>query len=199
MAVRPSALLRKLSRMLAVLNQFQKEFARLVIRFSWIPHIAHLLNAGTTDEDAPSQLLTFLHGLRHSCPHEDLLNVVAYLEKITAAFTPSLFEHVKQPLLPRTTNALELFIGRIKKSRRHITGRKNTQAFMLRAGSFVAMLFGLPQTNNWVEAFSRVTPAEVHHSLILLRQTDKRSKCWHVRRDFIVYLTALEQHWVPHE
>jgi hypothetical protein len=199
MAVRPSALLRKLSRMLSVLPQFQKEFERLVLLFSWIHHIAHLLNAGTTDEDAQSQLLTFVHGLRQSCPHEDLLNVVAYLEKITEAFTPYLFEYIKQPLLPRTNNDLELFIGRIKKSRRHITGRKNTQTFILREGSFVAILFGLPPTNNWVEAFSKVTPDEFHHLLNLLRQTDKRRKCWHVRRDLIVYLTALEQHWVPHE
>lgn len=199
MAVRPSALLRKLSRMLSVLHQFQKEFERLVLLFSWIHHIAHLLNAGTTDEDAQSQLLTFVHGLRQSCPHEDLLNVVAYMEKITEAFTPYLFEYIKQPLLPRTNNDLELFIGRIKKSRRHITGRKNTQTFILREGSFVAILFGLPPTNNWVEAFSKVTPDEFHLLLNRLRQTDKRSKCWHVRRDLMVYLTALEQPWVPHE
>jgi hypothetical protein len=199
MVVRPSALLRKLSRMLSVLNQFQKEFERLVILFSWIHHIAHLLNADTTYDDAQSQLLTFLHDLRQSCPHADLLNVGAYLEKITAAFTPYLFEYVKQPLLPRTNNDLELFIGRIKKSRRHITGRKNTQAFILREGSFVAMLFGLPQPDNWVEAFSRGTPDEFHQSLNLVRQPEKRSQCWHARRDLMMYLTALEQPWVPHE
>jgi hypothetical protein len=88
MAVRPSALLRQLSRLLAVWPQFQKAFARLVLLCSWIHHIAHLLNAGTTDEDAPSPLRTCVHDLRHSCPHEDLLNVVADLEKSTAALTP---------------------------------------------------------------------------------------------------------------
>jgi hypothetical protein len=159
------------------LTQFQKEFEQLVILFSWIHHIAHLLNAGTNYEDAQSQLLAFIHGLQQSCPHEELLNVVAYLEKSTVTCTPYLFEYVKQPLLPHTNDDLELFIGRIKKSRRHITGRKNTQEFILREGSFVAMLFGLPQTNNWVEAFSRVNPDEFHHTLNLLRQTDKRSKC----------------------
>jgi hypothetical protein len=108
-------------------------------------------------------------------------------------------EYIKQPLLPRTNNDLELFSGRIKKSRRHITGRKNTPTFILREGSVVAILFGLPPTNNWVEAFSKVTPDEFHLLLNRLRQTDKRSKCWHVRRDLMVYLTALEQPWVPHE
>ena len=96
---------------------------------------------------------------------EDLLKVVTYFEKITVAFTPHLFEYLKQPLLPRTNNDLELFIGRITKSRRHITGRKNTQDFILREGSFVAMLFGLPHTNNWVDAFSKVNPDDFHHTL----------------------------------
>jgi hypothetical protein len=61
------------------------------------------------------------------------------------------------------------------------------------------MLFGLPQTNHWVDAFSRVNPHDFHHILHLLRQTEKRSKRWHARRDLGAYLSALEQHWVPHE
>ena len=112
--------------------------------------------------------------------------MVASLEKITAAVTPYLVEDMKPPLLPRTNHALELFSGRIKKSRRPITGRKNTPECILREGRFGAMLFGLPHTHNWVEAFARVTPAEVQHLLNLLRQPDQRSKCWHVRRDLMV-------------
>jgi hypothetical protein len=89
--------------------------------------------------------------------------------------------------------------GRAKKCRRHITGRKNTQEFILREGSFVATLFGLPHTNNWGDAFSRVNPDEFHHSLHLLRQPEKRRKCWQARRNLGAYLAALEQPWVPHE
>jgi hypothetical protein len=199
MVVHPSALLKKLSRMLAVLNLFRQEFEQLMMLFSWIYHIAHLLKAQTSYEDAQSQLLTFVRQLQHSCPHEALLSLVAYVEKITVAFTPHLFDYLKQPLLPRTNNDLELFIGRIKKSRRHVTGRKNTQEFMLREGCFVAMLFGLPQATDWIDAFSRVKPDEFHHTLELLRQTDKRRKCWRARRDLGAFLAALEQPWVAHE
>jgi len=199
MATHPSALLKRLTRMLAVLHLFQHEFAQLVILFSWMHHIAHLLNAETSCEEAQSQLLKFVTTLRQSCPYDELLNVVAYVEKITVAFTPHLFEYLKQPLLPRTNNDLELFIGRIKKSRRHITGRKNTQDFILREGSFVAMLFGLPQTYPWVDAFPNVNLNDLRHTLNLLRQTEKRSKCWHARHDLAAYLASLEQPWVPHE
>jgi len=199
MAVHPSGLLKKLSRMLSVVNRFQQVYEQLVLLFSWIHHIAHLLAADTTGEDAQAQLLAFVQGLKRSCPDSELLSLVAYVEKITLAFTPHLFEYLKQPLLPRTNNDLELFIGRIKKSRRHVTGRKNTQEFMLREGSMVAVLFGLPQPDNWLEAFSRVNPSDFHLTLHLLRQTEKRRKCWRVRHNLGAYLAALEQPWVSQE
>ena len=109
MVAHPSNLLNKLSHMLAVLNLFQKEFEQLVMLFSWIYHIAHLLNAETSSEEAQSPLLMFVTTLRQSCPYDTLLNVVAYIEKITVALTPQLFEYLKQSLLPHTNNDLELF------------------------------------------------------------------------------------------
>jgi hypothetical protein len=199
MAAHPSALLKRLSRMLAVLNMFQKEFAQLVILFSWIHQIAHLLKVQTSCEEAQSQLLTCGHELQENGLPTELLSVVTYVEKITVAFAPHLFEYVRQPLLPRTNNDLELFIGRIKKSRRHLTGRKNTQEFILREGSSVAILFGLPPAINWVHPFSRVNINDLHQILNRLRQTEKRRQCWHTRRDLVAYLSALEQPWVPLE
>jgi hypothetical protein len=198
-AAHPSALLKRLSRMLAVLHVFQKEFEQLVILFSWIHQIAHLLKAQTSCEEAQSQLLTFVYELKHSSLPTDLLHVVTYVEKITVAFAPHLFEYLRQPLWPHTNNERELFIGRIKKSRRHMTGRKNTQACILREGSSVAMLFGLPPAINWVHSFSRVNANDFHQILHLLRQTETRRKCWHTRRDLVAYLMTLEQPWVPQE
>jgi hypothetical protein len=199
MAAHPSALLKRLSRMLAVLTMFQKEFEQLVVLFSWIHQIAHLLKVETSCEEAPAQLVTFVHELKESGLPTELLSVVTYVEKITVAFAPHLFEYLRQPLLPRTNNDLELFIGRLKKSRRHITGRKNTQEFILREGSSVAMLFGLPPAINWVQPFARVHTNDFHQNLNRLRQTEKRRKCWHTRHDLVAYLATLEQPWVPHE
>jgi hypothetical protein len=199
MVAPPSALRKKLSRMLSVLNLFHKEYAQLVILFSWVYQIAHRLKAQPSCEEAQAQLLTLVHELKHSGLPTERLRVMTYVEKITVAFAPHLFEYLKQPLLPRTNNDLELFIGRIKKSRRHITGRKNTQEFILREGTFVAILFGLPQPDSWVEAFSRVNPHDFHHHLTLVRPIDKRRQCWHVRRDLPAYLAALARPWVTQE
>lgn len=66
MVVHPSALLKNLSRMLSVLNVFQKDYEQLVILFSWVYQIAHLLKAHTSCEEAQAHLLTVVHELQHS-------------------------------------------------------------------------------------------------------------------------------------
>ena len=182
-AAHPSALLKRRARMRSVLHVFQKEFDQLVILFSWIHQIAHRLKAETSCEEAQSQLWTVVHALQQSGLPTALLRVVTYIEKITIALAPHLFEYLKQPRLPRPHHALELFRGRLKKSRRHLTGRQNTQEFILREGSFVALLCGLPETNHWVDAFARLHANDVHPILNLLRHTEKRRKCWYTRRD----------------
>ena len=196
---RPSALLQRLVRMLAVLTLLQKEYEPLVVLFRWIKQIAHLLKVETNDEQAQMELVTFVKSLQESCTQAELKNFVAYFEKITRAFAPYLFAYVKQPLLPRTNNELELFIGRMKTLRRHVTGRKNPQAFILREGSFVAMRFGLPQPHHWQDAFSSVNLDDFHVHLARLRQTDKRSKRWRVRRDLAAYLASLAHRWSTQE
>ena len=103
--------------------------------------------------------------------------------QITVACAPPLFESWKPPLWPRTNHALERFIGRLKQSRRHITGRQHTQACILRDGTFVAIRFGLSQPDRWVDAGSRVNPQDFHHHLHLVRHIDTRRTCWQVRRD----------------
>jgi hypothetical protein len=167
--------------------------------FSWIHQIAHLVPVQTSGEEAQAPLLGCLQQRHHRSLPTELLSVVTSLAKLTVAFAPHRFDYLKPPLLPRTKNDRELCIGRRKTSRRHSTGRKNTQEFLLREGSLVALLFGLPQANNWVEAFSRGESHDVHHTLKLLRQRDKRSKCWHARHDLGAFLASLEQPWLPQE
>jgi hypothetical protein len=180
--------------MLAVWHLCQPECAPLVILFSWIHHLAPLVKAETRREQAQSRLLTVVHPLQHSCSHDGLLSLVAYVEEITLAWTPHLFDDLKQPLVPRPNHDLERFIGRIKQSRRHITGRKNTQELILREGSFMAILFGLPDTTHWVDSFPRVHLNDFHHPLNRLRQPEQRSKCWPARHDLAAYLASLEPH-----
>jgi hypothetical protein len=199
MAAPPSALLKRLWRMLAVWSACQQEFAPLEILLPWIHQSAHLLKSETGGEEGHAAVVAFVHGWQQSCPHAALLSVVASVEKITLAFIPHLCAYSKPPLLPRTKNDLELCSGRLKKSRRHATGRKNPHALILREGRMVAILCGLPPTDNWRDAFSRVDPNDFQQTLRLLRQTDKRRKCWRARHDLEAYLASLDQPGVSPE
>jgi hypothetical protein len=58
-------------------------------------------------------------------------------------------------LLPKTNNDLEVFIGQLKKSRRRVTGRKDTTQFILREGRAVACLQSLPDKSVWVLALHK--------------------------------------------
>jgi hypothetical protein len=156
----------------------------------------------TNPEEAKKGLIGFIKNLKRFKQvrtNLELLALVYHFEKITFSFAPYLFQFLAQPLLPRTNNELELFIGKMKKSRRQITGRKNIHNFILREGSFVAILFGLPQPNNWLESFSRANIDDFHRQLELLRQTDMRSKRWYVRKDLAAYLNSLEELWHSQE
>jgi hypothetical protein len=183
MAAHPAALLKRLSRMRAVWHVCHKEVEQFVILCRWIHQIAHLWKAEPSCEEAQSPRLTCGHALQHSGLPTELWRVVTYMEKITSACAPHLCESWKPPLRPRTTKELARLIGRLKKSRRHITGRKHTQECILREGSVVARRFGLPETNNWVDACARLHANDVQQILTLLRQTEKRRQCWYTRRD----------------
>lgn len=193
---RASAKLQRLRTLLQAVSRLTKEYARLVIAWSWIHRLAQLLDQGSTRAEAEAQLLDYAASL----PHGDdtmLDEIVAHIEKLTRAFAPKLFAFHDQPLLPKTNNDLEVFIGQLKKSRRCVTGRKDTCAFILREGRAVALLLSLPSEPLWLTAFAAVDLAGFQRSLAALRSTEQRSQAWQVRRDLQLYLTHLEQGWKP--
>src|SRR5688572_16978366 len=140
---------------------------------------APLVQTQTPGEAAQSQLLAGVQALQHSGLPTDLWRVGTSVAKIPVALAPHLCDDWKHPRWPRTPHDLARFMGRIKQSRRHRTGRKHTPACMLREGSLVAMLVGLPHPNHWVDAFSQVNRTDFHDPLPRLRQTEKRRKGWH--------------------
>jgi hypothetical protein len=179
---------------LSVLERFAAEYARLVEAWSWIQHLAHLLAQAEERAAATAEVMSYATGLKAGVS-EELREIVLHLEKLTLAFAPYLFAYLDEPLLPRTNNELELFIGQLKKSRRQVTGRKQVSAYILREGRAVAVLFGLPARESWLDAFARVEMAQFRERLAELRRTEERSKCWQIRRRLQAFLGGLEQLW----
>lgn len=186
---------KKLERLRAILETIKsqtKEYARLVVAWSWIHHLAHLLDEGGSRAEAEAQLKQYAATLPRKAD-KSLSEIAAHIEKLTEAFAPKLFTFHDQPLLPKTNNDLEVFIGQLKKDRRRVTGRKDTCAFILREGRAVALLQSLPAQPNWLASFAAVNVEQFQRSLAELRRADERSQAWRARRDLDVYLALLEQ------
>lgn len=193
---RASEKLQRLRKLLQFLSQMTKEYARLVIAWSWIHQLAHLLDQGSTRAEAEEQLAGYVASLPRN--RDTMLNeIVAHIRKLTSAFLPKLFAFRDQPLLPKTNNDLELFIGRLKKDRRRTTGRKDTSAFILRVGGAVALLTSLPSKPAWQSSFASVDIAHFQRTLSALRADDQRSQAWRALHDLKIYLTHLEKGWKP--
>ena len=195
-AQRPSVKLQRLRAILQAVSSMTKEYALLVIAWSWVHRLAHILAQGSVRTEAEAQLVDYAANL----PRDGdawLDEIAAHTEKLTRAFAPKLFAFLDQPLLPKTNNDLEVFIGQLKKNRRRATGRKDTSAFILREGRAVALLSSLPSEPTWQTVFAAVDIAHFQRSLAALRCAEQRSQAWQARRDLQVYLTHLERGWEP--
>ena len=141
------------------------------LHWSWIHCLAQLLDQRLSRAEAEAQLRDYVGSLPRG-QNAALNEIAAHIEKLTRAFVPKLFAFHDQPLLPKTNNDLEVFIGQLKKDRRRVTGRKDTSAFILREGGAVALLQSLPSEPVWLAAFATIDVAYFQRSLASLRCAD---------------------------
>jgi hypothetical protein len=198
-AARGSKLLERVLRILTVLGSYTGEFERITTAYAWIRQIAHTLEVeGVRASTAQRRLERYVAGLEAG-EDEELGEWLSHIRKLTGSFAGRLFTYVGQPLLPKTNNELELFIGRMKKARRQATGRKSTAEYILREGQYVAILYGLPAGSSDLERLAGVDVDAFKTTLEAMRRRQERSKAWRVRRDLDSYLSDLEQDWPASE
>jgi hypothetical protein len=109
-----------------------------------------------------------------------------------------LYQCYDVPALPRTDNALEQFYRRIKTEQRRITGRKRSDAFIVRVGGFAVYATAASGTAESALCLQLATVPAVawqqqrrHLHQTQLRQTKMRS--FHLHR--ATYLADLETRW----
>jgi hypothetical protein len=193
-----SAALRRVKKLVSVVRKFRQPYQRLHCLFTWIWQIAGRLEASGTVSQACSGLLRSVKTLTPPWSGGQRLRAFRqHALKITQSFGHRLFAYLDQPLLPPTNNEMEVFIGRLKKRERHVSGRKATHQVILRQGAAVAIYFGLPQPIKWPQKFAAVSFTDFRTSLARLRRQPYRSKLWLIRRDLDLYLSTLERHWRP--
>jgi hypothetical protein len=122
-----------------------------------------------------------------------------HLCKTTVAWAGKLFtyrdstDQQGKPILPRTNNEMETFIGRLKTSRRRITGRKKTQSFILREGAATAILYSLPEGLDWSDFILGADRDAFRKNLEGLRRRADRSRVWNIKRKMPDFLRGLEE------
>jgi hypothetical protein len=198
----PSELLERLANRLSFLPTFASRFEQLQIAVKQVRHIAELLELPLSEQRAQKRLLNYVKQQLKRYQTTEFPDLKAWLQhfaKLTTAFLPKLFTFRRQPLLPRTNNALEIFIGQLKKTRRKATGRKNVQSFILREGAWVAELLSLPAPLDWNSAFAQVDYNAFQQTLRTLRATEERRKNWQIRHHLQTYLLNLEHQWAAIE
>jgi hypothetical protein len=197
----PCELLGRLHQRLSFLSEYQSRYEELKTGFSIIDEIVKILSTPQDELQSQQQLMALIEQqtqqfqAAQAAQVSDLNTWIAHFAKITQAFVPKLFTYQRQPRLPCTNNALELFISQLKKTRRKATGRKTTQSFILREGAWVAKLLSLPNSVDWTQAFAHVDDSAFRQTLKTLRQSEARRKYWQIRRHLSDYLQALEQRW----
>jgi len=98
--------------------------------------------------------------------------------------------------LPRTNNALEQFLRRIKMGQRRISGRKNVQDFILRYGSFAAFVDYAEDEAQLQNRLAQVSQADFRKERKALNMiVVKEQKIHRFQYHRQAFLTNLETRW----
>jgi len=137
--------------------------------------------------------------LRRLAAQSDLPDNVAawrdHLILILRRLWSGLFACYDQPLLPRTNNDLEVFFGSLKRERRRNTGRKGTQDYLLRYGSYLALDQDEPE-EVLLSRFRLVNPADLRPQRLAMRDRSKRSRVmWRFRHRRAAFCDDIKRRW----
>lgn len=123
---------------------------------------------------------------------------VEHLVTVLRRLGDGLYHCYDVPGLPRTNNALEQFYRRVKSGERRITGRKRSDAFVVRVGGFAVYATAASEVVEATvrEELAAVPAAAWQRERALLRATQERQtkmRRFHLHRT--AYLADLETRW----
>ncbi len=195
----------KLLRRLIVLVNHRLPFAAQTERYrcqrQWLIDLEHLLDP---DRDPPKNSAGVTQAvdrylidlMARSTHNEEDQKVVEHIHKIFRSFWWGLFTCYDVEDLPRTNNELERFIRQIKMGYRRVSGRKNVHDFVIRYGSYVALI---DPAESLDELLARLTEVEQEEFLKERKQLNltilEEAKIHRFQCHREKYLAELEAHW----
>ena len=125
-------------------------------------------------------------------------DVAAWRDHFVSAlrrFWRGLFHCYDQPLVPRTNNEMEIFYSGLKRQRRRNTGRKGTQDYLVRYGSYLAFDQGESEASV-LSRLRTVDQASVHSQrLAMQHRAERRRVMWRFRHHRDDFCADLTQRW----
>lgn len=126
--------------------EFEDTYQRLRRQQDYVLGLAEILDPPRTEQGAWTQtgaevaqsIEYFLDGLQRTrvlYPEDE--PIIEHIIHRTEAWAPGLFFCYDEPLIPRTNNDMEHYIGSLKRQRRRITGRKATADYLTRHGPYL--------------------------------------------------------------
>jgi hypothetical protein len=135
-----------------------------------------------------------LSGLRFKRLEERV--AVQNILKFTRNFWLGLFHHYDHPYLPRTNNALEVYIRSLKAGYRKTTGRAGCQGYLLRYGAYIVHVdpkASCSQTLTKLKAVSYDTFQQQRRQFQTVQ--DRFQSLRQTRNNLDAYLRAQEKQW----
>lgn len=187
-----------------VRTRFGAMQAEIRLAHGWVGHIEEILaDYPRTEVDGkrPSQQVAaklddYLQRLQAQTDLAD--NVVAWRDHlilILRRLWPGLFACYDQPLLPRTNNDLEVFLGGLKRTRRRNTGRKGTQDYLLRYGPYLAFDRHEPE-ETLLCRFRLVNQADLRAQRLAMRDGSvRRQVMWRFRHQRDAFCVDIKRRW----
>jgi hypothetical protein len=187
-----------------VRTRFGATQAEIRLAQGWVLDVEEILAdypRAAGDEQRPSQqvatkLDTYLRQLE---AQTDLPEQMAawrdHLILILRRLWPGLFHCYDQPLLPRTNNDLEVFLGSLKRGRRRNTGRKGTQDYLLRYGAYLVFDRDEPE-EALLCRFRLVNQADLRAQRLALRdRAERRRVMWRFRHRRDAFCADIKRRW----
>lgn len=197
---------RLLARLLKITSQrlpFQDQADHLRTQRQWLIDLDHLMEfeqqpkptQQSVSQSVDHYLKQLLTQVQQSGASADL-QAATQLDQIMRNLWWGLFTCYDVEDLPRTNNALEQFLRRIKMGQRRISGRKNVHDFLLRYGMYVAFVDYAEDEFHLQNRLAQVAQADfLKERELLNRIIVKEQKVHRFQFHRQAFLADLESRW----
>jgi hypothetical protein len=181
------------------------QYQRVQRQQDWILGLEEILDAPRTRQgwwtqtgiEVAQEMEHFLDGLMEQKAYfpEDAA-VIDHIVRRVEEWSPGLFNCYEEPIIPRTDNGLEQYIGALKRQRRRTTGHKGVADYISRHGPYAVFYDPEDLMEEILQRFRQVSSEEFREERERFRAAQScQRRIRSFRRDSDAYLQALEHLW----